>query len=103
MSKRESARNPDSGVFQVLQKMVSTEIEPTVGGHTQVAVVTSSGVELRPVLVLGDKAGTGHTTFLGVAADLLGGVGGFSIGYYAVGPDLEEMAAHAASISQTKK
>jgi len=40
---------------------------------------------------------------LGVAADLLGGVGGFSIGYYAVGPDLEEMAAHAASISQTKK
>jgi hypothetical protein len=101
MHKRESALRPDTGVFQVLQKMVRTEVEPTVGGHTQVAVVTKFGVELRPVLILGDKPHSGHTTFLGVAADLLGGVGGFQIGYFAVGPDLEEIQAHAARIAQS--
>jgi hypothetical protein len=92
------AVNPDVGVFQTLQKMVKADIDPTVGGHTQVAVVTPSGVELRPLLILGDKPYSGHTTFLGVEADTLGGVGGFTIGYYAVGPDPQEMAAHASEL-----
>jgi hypothetical protein len=98
--KKRSALNPDTGVFQTLQHMVKAE--PAVGGHTQVAVVTKQGVELRPVLILGDRPNSGNTTFLGVAADLLGGVGGFQIGYYAVGPDLQEMAAHAAQVESQR-
>lgn len=100
--RKDSAMEPSTGVFQTLQRMVKADIDPTVGGHTQVAVFTPVGVELRPLLILGDKPYSGHTTFLGVAADLLGGVGGFQIGYNAIGPDLQEMETHAAEVQKRK-
>lgn len=89
-----------AGVLQILGSMVKNGIDPTVGGHTQVAVVTTTGVELRPLLILGNKPNSGHLTFLGVNIDLLGGVGQFGIGYNAVGPDLEELMAHAEALKE---
>jgi hypothetical protein len=99
----ETASGSGMGALHVLNKMIAGDVEPSVGGHTQVATVNSRGVEIPPVLVLGDKPYSGNTTFLGVAADLLGKVGGFSIGYNAVGPDQEEMAHHAAMIARRGK
>jgi hypothetical protein len=99
---KENKAGSGRGVFPVLGQMVRDGSDKTVGGHTQVGVADSrTGVRLPPVLVLADdKANVGSTTFLGVDVDEFGEVGGFHIGYWAIGPDDDEMKEHAERIGK---
>jgi hypothetical protein len=101
MMDAEAGSGSGMGVFHVMNEMIVAGVESSVGGHLQVATVGPAGVEIPPVLILGDKPYSGNTTFLGVAVDLLGKVGGFGVGYRAVGPDRDEMARHAAQVGRT--
>jgi hypothetical protein len=92
----EAAKNSGWGVSYVLDKMIRGATDPTVGGYMQIGIADATGVTLPPLLVPGDAAPSANITFLGVPVDTLGNVGGFTIGYHAIGPDEQELAERAA-------